>query len=101
MLMMLGPGSTCDSDISSRNCSFDIQRLSSTSVRCATGSTPPKPFMASAVKAVNRTIGDSGRSCGKGSDIRPQRSTFRASGLTSPVGFLAMKLTTLSKAAPK
>ena len=51
---MFGPGSTCASDSSSRNSALVSQRSRSTSSRCATGSTPPKPCRLSRVKT--RTI---------------------------------------------
>ena len=50
MLTMLGPGSTWPSDSSSRNCAGVSQRWRSTSSRCATASTPPKPCSARRLK---------------------------------------------------
>ena len=50
MLTMFGPGSTWPSDSSSRNCAGVSQRSRSTSSRCATASTPPKPCSARRLK---------------------------------------------------
>jgi len=60
-LTTFGPGSTWPSERISTNCVFVSQRLRSTSSRCATGSTPPKPCSASRLKAKNSSVADAGR----------------------------------------
>ena len=82
-----------------RSCVSQPRR--STSSRCATGSTPPKPCSASAVEdAEAARPGERGCSAAP-ARVGAQRSTFSASGLTMLVGVPLMKLTTLSNAAPK
>ena len=63
-LTTLGPGMICATAQSSTNSSFVIQRFFSTSSRCTTASTPPKPCRASQVKDQNRSVGL--RGCGRG-----------------------------------
>src|SRR5664280_1615495 len=67
MLTTFGPGRTWPSASISTNSAFVIQRLFSTSSRCATASTPPKPCKARALKVRKSSVFDCGRSRGASS----------------------------------